>query len=72
MKSVQIQKYKEAIENAEEYITQMSKWDEKRLEKHFLLFQKQMQMAYEQKNDDAFVLLQEYERQVLLARLKNY
>jgi hypothetical protein len=71
MKTVQLQKYKQALEHADEYIAEMSLWDEKRLEKHLSLFQKQMQMAYDQQNHNAYILLQEYERQVILARLEK-
>ncbi|MDZ4712636.1 MAG: hypothetical protein SGI89_09970 [bacterium] len=69
MNSAQLTKYREAVENAEEYITIMSSWDNKKLEKHLSIFQKQMQMAFQNQNHQAFELLQEYERQVILARL---
>lgn len=43
----------------------------KQFEKHLLLFRKQMQVAYQQQNHDAYILLQEYEHQVIMARLEK-
>jgi exonuclease VII small subunit len=63
-------KFEEALKNAESYIEEMKTWDDKKLCKHLDLFQKQMQMAYEQRNHEAFELLQEYERQVLVGRMR--
>ena len=63
-------KLEEALKNAESYIEEMKTWDDKKLCKHLDLFQKQMQMAYEQRNHEAFELLQEYERQVLVVRMQ--
>jgi len=63
-------KFEEALKNAESYIEEMKTWDDKKLCKHLDLFQKQMQMAYEQRNHEAFELLQEYERQVLVGRMQ--
>ncbi len=62
-------KLNEALENAEIYIEEMKTWNDKKLSKHLDLFQKQMQMAYDQGNHEAFELLQEYERQVLRSRM---
>jgi hypothetical protein len=63
-------KYEEALKNAESYIEEMKTWDDKKRCKHLDLFQKQMQMAYEQGNHEAFELLQEYERQVITSRIQ--
>ncbi|MDZ4845235.1 MAG: hypothetical protein SH857_06760 [Chitinophagales bacterium] len=68
---MQLTKYRSAVENAEEYIAEMSNWDDKRLVKHLDLFQQQTQMAYKQQNHEAYELLQEYERQVICARLQK-
>ncbi|MCX6220939.1 MAG: hypothetical protein NTZ69_08115 [Bacteroidia bacterium] len=62
-------KIEEALKNAESYIEEMKVWDDKKLSKHLDLFRKQMQMAYDQGNHEAFELLQEYERQVLRSRM---
>jgi hypothetical protein len=62
-------KNEEALKNAESFIEEMKVWDDKKLSKHLDLFQKQMQMAYDQGNREAFELLQEYERQVLVSRI---
>ncbi len=62
-------KINEAFEKANEFIEQMTEFDDKQLEKHLDLFRKQMLMAHKQKKADAFVLLQEYERQVIEARV---
>jgi len=59
----------DAIQNADKYIKQMVKMDDKKLSKHLDLFRQQMQMAYDQGNHKAFELLQEYERQVIISRL---
>jgi len=62
-------KIEEALKNAESYIEEMKVWDDKKLSKHLDLFQKQIKMAYDQGNLEAFELLQEYERQVLRSRI---
>jgi len=61
----------DAIKNAERYIEQMKVMDDKQLCKHLDLFRQQMQMAYKQGNHAAFELLQEYERQVTISRIKK-
>lgn len=63
-------KHEEALKNAESFIEEMKTWDDKKLRKHLDLFQKQMQLAYDQGNHEAFELLQEYERQVLASRIR--
>lgn len=69
MRHTQKIKLSEALDNAESYIEEMRTWDDKKLCKHLDLSQKQMQMAYDQGNLEAFELLQEYERQVLVSRM---
>ena len=61
-------KLEDALENAENYIEQMKSMDDKKLSKHLDLFRQQMEKAYEQKNETAFELLSEYEKQVIIAR----
>ena len=61
-------KHQDALENAENYIEQMKSMDDKKLSKHLDLFRQQMEKAYEQKNETAFELLSEYEKQVINAR----
>ena len=66
-------KLDEAVSNAEKFIQQMEQMDDKKLSKHIDLFRQQMQNAYQQKNDEAYKLLYEYEQQTLLARInKNF
>lgn len=66
-------KLDEAITNAEEFIKQMEQMDDKKLDKHIDLFQQQMQKAFKQKNEAAYQLLLEYERQTIEARVnKNF
>ena len=73
MKSNTTIRLEEAIVNAQKYIEQMELMDDKKLSKHLDLFHQQMQMAYEQKNEAAFKLLEEYEKQTLTARInKNF
>ena len=73
MKSNTTIKLEEAIANARKYIGQMELMDDKKLSKHLDLFHQQMQMAYEQKNEAAYKLLAEYEKQTLTARInKNF
>lgn len=62
-------KFDEAVSNAEKFIQQMEQMDDKKLSKHIDLFRQQMQKAYQQKNDEAYKLLYEYEQQTLLARI---
>ena len=61
-------KLEDALENAENYIEQMKSMDDKKLSKHLDLFRQQMEKTYEQKNETAFELLSEYEKQVIIAR----
>lgn len=49
----------------------MSRWSDKKLEKHLDLFRIQKAMALKQKKYDAFELLSEYEGQVIQARLRK-
>jgi len=66
-------KLKEAIANRNEYISIMAQWDDKKLSKHIDLFQQQMQKAYNDKNEAAYLLLSEYENQTIEARdMKNF
>ena len=64
-------KLNDAIQNAERYIEQLKAMDDKKLSKHLDLFRQQMQKAWEQGNHTAFDLLQEYERQVIISRIKK-
>ena len=61
----------DTIKNADKYIAQMIKMDDKKLSKHLDLFRQQMQMAYDQGNHAAYELLQEYERQVIISRVRK-
>ena len=73
MKSNTTLKLEEAIVNAQKYIEQMELMDDKKLSRHLDLFHQQMQKAYEQKNEAAYKLLAEYEKQTLAARInKNF
>lgn len=67
--SIQNPKLLEATQNAEKFINQMKKMDDKKLVKHLKLFRMQMEIARETKNHKAFELLCEYERQVIEARV---
>jgi len=71
MKNSTTVKLQDAIANAQQYILQMQKMDDKKLSKHLDLFREQMRKAYEQKNETAILLLAEYERQVIEARIKK-
>ncbi|HLF46117.1 MAG TPA: hypothetical protein VI548_06810 [Chitinophagaceae bacterium] len=64
-------KLKEALNNAENFITQMKTMDDKKLSKHIDLFRQQMEMAYRQRNTAAYELLTEYERQTIIARIEK-
>lgn len=68
MKSNTRIKLDDAIKNAEKYVEEMKKMDDKKLSKHLELFRIQMQKAYETNNHEAFSLLYEYEKQVIIAR----
>jgi hypothetical protein len=59
------------LEKAESYIEEMKVWDDKKLSKQIDLFRKQMKMAYDQGNHEAFELLQEYERLILESRMSH-
>ena len=61
-------KLEDALENAENYIEQMKSMNDKKLSKHLDLFRQQMEKTCEQKNETAFELLSEYEKQVIIAR----
>jgi hypothetical protein len=65
------QKLEEAITNRETFINQMRQWSDSKLEKHLDLFRQQLEMAYNQKDEDAISLLTEYENQVINARFEN-
>ena len=66
-------KLREALVNAEMFIEQMQQMDDRKLSKHLDFFQQQMQMAYKQKNELAYNLLSEYEKQTVEARVnKNF
>lgn len=71
MKNTTSKKLEEAIANAERFIEEMQQMDDKKLSKHIDLFRQQMQMAYEQKNDEAYRLLYEYEEQAVMARVRK-
>ncbi len=62
-------KLQDALTNAQDYIAQMSQWDDKKLERHLTLFMQQKEMAYKANNQQAVELLQQYEEQVITARL---
>jgi hypothetical protein len=64
-------KLEEAIREAELFIAQMEKMDDKKLAKHLDLFRAQMESAYRQKNFAAYELLCEYEKQVIAARVNK-
>jgi hypothetical protein len=57
--------------NAEHYVKQMIKMDDKKLKKHIDLFRIQMEMAYKQGNKEAFELLVEMEWQTIVARVNK-
>ena len=71
MKSNTKIKLEDAINNAEHYIEQMLLMDDKKLSKHLILFRIQMEMAYKQKNFEAYELLYEYEKQVFTAIIRK-
>ena len=71
MKSKTNIKLKEAFDNAETFIAQMKTMDDKKLSKHIDLFRQQMEMAYKQRNTEAYELLTEYERQTIIARIEK-
>ena len=64
-------KLDDALQNADRYIEELKAMDDKKLSKHLDLFRQQMQIAYDQGNHKAFELLQEYERQVIISRMKK-
>ena len=65
-------KLNHAFQNSDAYIKQLTSMPDSKLSKHLDLFRQQMQMAYEQKNYQAYELLVEYERQVFMARLNKF
>jgi hypothetical protein len=64
-------KLKEAQENREEYIGIMEGWDDKKLSKHIDLFREQRAMAYKKGDEGTMILLDEYEGQVIAARMRK-
>ncbi len=72
MKSAQILKFEDALMNAEKYIHRMSKWSDKKLERHLDLFRIQKEMAWKDKKWDAYELFCLYEDQVIQARLIRF
>lgn len=73
MKRNTAKKLNEALANAEQFIRQMEQMDDRKLSKHLDLFHQQLQKAFEQKNEIAYMLLSEYEMQTLEARVnKNF
>ena len=64
-------KLDDAIKNAQRYIEQMKTMDDAKLSKHLDLFREQMEKAYKQKNETAFELLNEYEKQIIIARVNK-
>ena len=68
MKSNTKIKLEDALENKESYIEQMKAMDDNKLSKNLDLFRAQMEKAYNDKNETAFELLNEYENQVIIAR----
>jgi hypothetical protein len=71
MSRIQKIKLEEALKNRDAYITQMRQWSDSKLEKQLDLIQLQLEMAYQQKDEDAISLLTEYENQVIMARFEN-
>lgn len=71
MKSNTKIKLEDAIKNAARYIEEMQLMDDKQLSKNLDLFRQQMEMAYQQKNYDAYELLCEYETQIIIARVNK-
>jgi predicted solute-binding protein len=69
MKSTQLIKLEEAINRADEFVRIMSRWNDKKLEKHLDLYREQKTLALKANKMEAFELLCEYEDQVILARL---
>jgi hypothetical protein len=66
-------KLEDAIKNAARYIEQMQLMDDVQLSKNLDLFRQQIEIAYKQKNYEAYELLCEYEIQVIKARVnKDY
>lgn len=71
MKTLAEKKLEDAIANAEKYIEQMRKMDDRNLSKRIDLFQEQMLMAYKKGDHTTYSLLAEYERQTLAARMRK-
>ena len=73
MKSNTSIKLEDAIKNTARYIEEMQLMDDKQLSKNLDLFRQQIEIAYNQKNYEAYELLCEYETQVIIARVnKDY
>lgn len=71
MKDKTSKKMEEAISNAEKFIQQMERMDDRKLSKHIDLFRQQIEKAYKEKKYPAFELLSEYERQTINARINK-
>ncbi len=71
MKSTTTLKYEEAIAHAEVFIQEMEGMDDIKLSRHLDLFRQQMERAYAQKNEEAIRLIQEYEEQIIQARMRK-
>ncbi|MBP7478095.1 MAG: hypothetical protein KA797_06190 [Chitinophagales bacterium] len=71
MKSTTTLKYEEAIAYAEVFIQKMEGMDDHKLSKHLDIFRQQMERAYAQKNEEAVRLIQEYEEQIIQARMRK-
>ncbi len=72
MKNTTDIKLDEAINNAEQFIKQLEKMDDKKLSKHLDIIRLQQQMAFEQNNHSAIELLYEYEKQIIKARVNKF
>ena len=72
MKTAQQMKLEDATRNEDKYIKQMSRWSDKKLEKHLNIFRIQKRIAWKEKKFEAYKLLCLYEDQVILARLKKF
>ena len=62
-------KLEEAVKNADFYIDEMNSWDDTKRIMYLDLLRKQIPIAYEQCDYEAFELFQEFERQVIESRL---
>jgi hypothetical protein len=62
-------KLKEALSKRKTYIKTLAKMVVKKLDHHLMLYRQQLGMAHAQKNEAAILLLEEYERQVIAAKM---